>query len=236
MKKDYLNIAEHYELKLKEHGPGHAGMDWPNEEDLATRFEVMMDLVSYNEYTGSRREEALATKTKSERYSRKNFQAQNKKIHLLDLGCGSGLLVDHLKKTNQLYKYNYHGVDISNEMIKVAKERLPSHKFEVRDILKQPLESQSYDFVIMNGVMTEKVSLGYDDMVRFATSMISAAFSSCSKGIAFNVMSTHVDWKRDDLFHWPHDEAAAFLRNNCSRHFVFRNDYGLYEYTTYVLR
>jgi hypothetical protein len=29
---------------------------------------------------------------------------------------------------------------------------------------------------------------------------------------------------------------AAFLKRRLSRHFTFRADYGLYEYTTYVYR
>ena len=47
-------------------------------------------------------------------------------------------------------------------------------------------------------------------------------------------MSKQVDWERDDLFHLPLDLLADYLTRNLSRHFVIRNDYGLYEYTVYV--
>ena len=40
--------------------------------------------------------------------------------------------------------------------------------------------------------------------------------------------------RRDDLFHLPLDLLAEFLDTLLSRHFVIRNDYGLYEYTVYV--
>jgi hypothetical protein len=56
------------------------------------------------------------------------------------------------------------------------------------------------------------------------------------RGIAFNVMAKAVDWERDDLFHVPTDDLIAFLVNQLSRQFVLRNDYGLYDYTTYVYR
>ncbi len=49
-------------------------------------------------------------------------------------------------------------------------------------------------------------------------------------------MSKQVDWERDDLFHLPLDQMADFVCGNLSRNFVIRNDYGLYEYTTYVYR
>ena len=70
------------------------------------------------------------------------------------------------------------------------------------------------------------------------------SFSAClqppsnlrGKGVAFNVMSKHVDWERDDLFHLPFDEMAGFVTRNLTRNFVIRNDYGLFEYTVYLYR
>jgi hypothetical protein len=57
-----------------------------------------------------------------------------------------------------------------------------------------------------------------------------------ARGLAFNVMSKHVDWERPDLFHLPFDALAQVLARSLTRNFVIRNDYGLYEYTTYVYR
>jgi hypothetical protein len=47
---------------------------------------------------------------------------------------------------------------------------------------------------------------------------------------------THLDWQRDDLFHVSFDSMAQFLTKRISRHFQFRQDYGLYEFTTYAYR
>ena len=66
--------------------------------------------------------------------------------------------------------------------------------------------------------------------------MITKLYEMCNKGIAFNVMSKDVDWERDDLFHLPLSDLSAFLTKEISRDFVIRNDYGLYEYTTYVYK
>jgi hypothetical protein len=73
-------------------------------------------------------------------------------------------------------------------------------------------------------------------MQRYMERLLKRVFPSARVGMAFNVMSKHVDWERDDLFHVPYDLLAAFLKANLSRHFAFRADYGLYEYTTYVYR
>jgi hypothetical protein len=71
-------------------------------------------------------------------------------------------------------------------------------------------------------------------MFSYFQQLLRRVFEHATIGIAFNVMSKHVDWERDDLFHLPFDTLAEFLTKEVTRNFVLRNDYGLYEYTTYV--
>jgi hypothetical protein len=78
--------------------------------------------------------------------------------------------------------------------------------------------------------------LAFDEMLAYFERMLSAVFAKAEMGVAFNVMSKHVDWERDDLFHLPIDTLAHFLITSLTRNFVIRSDYGLYEYTTYVYR
>jgi len=217
-------LSTHYEQCLAKHGPTYAGMDWPNEKDLDKRFQVMTDVINTN---------------------------PSKSISILDLGCGCGLLLNYIEdnfhhrgsdgqydRTCDVPNIYYRGIDISHEMIKAAKDLHPGWglDFSQQDILATPLEEKSIDYVIMNGLLTEKLTMSQDEMVAFAKQMIFAAFDACRYGIAFNVMSAHVDYKRDDLFHLPFDELMAFLKDNCSRHVVIRADYGLYEYCVYVYR
>jgi SAM-dependent methyltransferase len=206
---DYSSIVRHYEACLERHGPTHLGVDWPDLDDLRVRYRVMMDVVA----AGA---EGIPS--------------------VLDLGCGPALLIDHLEAIGGLESIRYMGIDISAKMIEAARRRWPTHRFETRDILSNSLADQSFDYVLMNGVLTEKRTLSDGDMTAYAQRLIAAAFAGARKAIAFNVMSTHVDWRRDDLFHWSYDAVAAFLTTQVSRHFIFRADYGLYEYTVYVFR
>ena len=48
--------------------------------------------------------------------------------------------------------------------------------------------------------------------------------------------SRHVDWERDELFHWGFDEVAEFLKRDVTRHMAFRADYGLYEFSAFAWR
>ena len=74
----------------------------------------------------------------------------------------------------------------------------------------------------------------YDEMFDFMSRTVARVFSLVEVGIAFNVMSKHVDWERHDLFPVPFDEMAAFLIAHVTRNIVLRADYGLYEYTAYA--
>jgi len=205
---EWAAIVGHYEKALKQFGPTPRGADWPNGADLATRFGVMLELLD----------------------------DAGERPALLDLGCGAGLLLDYLAVTGNIDRVRYHGIDLSSAMTDLAMRRWPTHEFSCRDIIAASLPDQSVDVVIMNGVLTERVSVNTDSMIQLAQSLIAAAFRAARVGIAFNVMNSHVDWQRDDLFHWPFDAVAGFLKREVSPHYAFRADYGLYEYTCFVRR
>jgi hypothetical protein len=130
----------------------------------------------------------------------------------------------------------YRGIDLSPVMIETARARWPTHNFECRDILTSPLPDDSVDVVLMNGVLTERVSLSIKEMTALAEALVAAAFQVARVGLAFNVMNANVDWQREDLFHWQFDLLADFLKRRVSRNYSFRADYGLYEYTCFVRR
>lgn len=155
---------------------------------------------------------------------------------LLDLGCGPGLLLDYLHATGRLEMVEYRGIDLSPAMVAAASARWPGRDISCRDVVSDPLPDQSVDYVIMNGVLTEKQTLSHQAMAGIAQELIVAAFAAARVGIAFNAMSRHVDWQRPELFHWGFDEVSAFLCQRVSRHYAFRSDYGLYEHTTFVWR
>ena len=73
-------------------------------------------------------------------------------------------------------------------------------------------------------------------MPAYFKQMLKTRFSKTEIRIAFNVMSNQLDWEREDLSHHPMDTLADFRTKELSRNFVIRNDYGLYEYTTYVYK
>jgi hypothetical protein len=83
-------------------------------------------------------------------------------------------------------------------------------------------------------VFTEKCRLSFEQMWAYFQAVVVALFAKARIGLAFNAMSTQVDWEREDLFHVPLDLMASFLTASASRNFIIRHDYGLYEYTVYL--
>ena len=157
-------------------------------------------------------------------------------FNILDVGCGPGLALAYLQDRYGRLDGRYYGIDVSEALITLARQLWPGHEFQVRDIIADPLPEKAYDFTAINGVLTAKYTLSHDDMENFVTDLLQAAWKSTAAALSFNVMSTHVDWTRDDLFHWPMDQAATFCMAKLSRHINLMADYGLYEYTVQVFR
>ncbi|MCA9048595.1 MAG: class I SAM-dependent methyltransferase, partial [Planctomycetaceae bacterium] len=186
-------------------GDSPLGMGWPNVPDAVRRFDVMLDVI----------------------------RDRSQPVTLLDWGCGTGHLLEHIRNQNDV-SIDYSGIDLSERFIGLARDKFPESDFRVCDILKDSAGLSTWDYAVINGVFTSKCSMSFDDMLEFVRRVISLLFRHVRIGLAFNTMSKHVDWERDDLFHLPLDTIAQILCTDLSRHFVIRNDYGLYEHTIYV--
>lgn len=205
----YLQLKEYYEDCLKQHGSTHQGVDWPDMDDLTTRFDVMTDWMDWQDGAA---------------------------LDILDVGCGPGLYLDFLQNRYQADQYRYHGIDISAQMVAAAQQRHPKQTFEARDLIKAPLARNSVDYAVFNGVFTVRSAMSESQMTDFAAELLGAVFSACRKGIAVNFMAPHADWYDDTLFYLSFDAAAQLFKQHLSRHFSLRSDYGLWEYTAYILK
>ncbi len=208
----YRHIVEHYESCLALHGDTHRGVDWPRPEDAKVRYSVMLDVIN----TG--------------------HDASSSPVSLLDFGCGAGHLLDYIQRGG-LDHIQYTGLDASDKFVALCRTKHPDVEFHCTDVLEDRQTAiPQFDYVVANGVFTEKREMPYEAMLSYFEAMLEKIFAMAKVGIAFNVMSKHVDWERSDLFHVPLDTLAGILTSRLSRHYVIRNDYGLYEYTTYVYR
>jgi hypothetical protein len=208
---EYLELASHFDARLRQHGDTAKGADWPNQPDREMRFEVMLDMLR---------------------------QDTSSQIELLDFACGTADLLRYMRSRN-IAHIHYRGADISAEALKLARQKFPDTSFTHLDVLRandSDVAALAADYCVINGLFTLRHSLSEAEMWSFLTRVVSRLWPVMRKGLAFNVMSKHVDWERDDLFHLPYDQAAEFLHRLAGRNIVFRADYGLYEYTCFAFK
>ena len=203
----YSDLVSHYESCFDKHGDNHLGVDWPRKSDAINRYRVMTEIIRDRSRISS----------------------------ILDFGCGAAHLYEFI--LDQKIDYiQYSGLDLSSKFISACKKKYPYLDFSCADILSDQFELPSYDYILLNGVFTEKLDISHEDMWNYLQKMLTTVYSSSRIGIAFNLMSKHVDWERDDLFHVSFDQISTFLSQQLTRHFIIRHNYGLYEYTVYAYR
>jgi SAM-dependent methyltransferase len=208
--RNYLRIVRHYEDCLARHGDTHLGVDWPNASDAELRYRVMLEVVQSDRGSGS-------------------------PVGLLDFGCGAGHLLEFMRRRG-IPGINYHGIDLSERFIALCRRKFPDMPFSQIDVLAPDVALGAFDYVIANGVFTEKRDLAFEEMNSNFEAILHKLWSATRQGMAFNLMSTQVEWQRDILFHMPLERLAAFVTREISRHLIIRMDYGLHEYTVYVYR
>lgn len=203
-------IVSQCEAYLTEHGDSHKGVGWPSYEDAQVRYRVMLD--------------GLLSATKP-----------GQPVRVLDFGCGPAHFYEFLQR-QQLPHIEYYGLDISDHYLAIARSKFPERPFYCLDVLQNPAELPVFDYIILNGIFTQKCTLSFEQMWAYCQTLLRTLWPNVTRGLAFNAMTKQVDWERDDLFHLPLDVLASFLKQDLTRHFTLRHDYGLYEYTTYLYK
>ncbi|MCA9750452.1 MAG: class I SAM-dependent methyltransferase [Romboutsia sp.] len=155
-------------------------------------------------------------------------------VSVLDFGCGTAHLYEYILNNN-IQGIKYSGLDISDKFYQLCLKKFPDINFLKMDVMEDSA-LPVYDYILMNGVFTEKVNLDYEEMMIYFQALIKEVFPKCIFGTAFNVMSDNVDWQRDDLFHLPLGVLKEFLINSITDNYEIRDDYGLYEYTVYLYK
>ncbi len=205
-KSDYMEIVAACETDLRRHGDNYLGMGWTKSQELANRrYSIMLDAI----------------------------REKDQPVTVLDIGCGASHLYEHSLALGYR-NIRYSGLDLSDEYLALSRKKHPDITYYKLDILEDTSTLPVFDYIVMNGLFNYKGAMPFDAMLEYFKSMVITAKAKCRRGLAFNVMSIHLDWQRDDLFHLPLDAMGAFLDAEISRNFVIRHDYGLFEYTVYA--
>ncbi|MDP2291323.1 MAG: class I SAM-dependent methyltransferase [Actinomycetota bacterium] len=204
---DHHDIVRACEGDFEEFGDSFQGAGWTKAEELADRrYEVMLDVID----------------------------DQPRPTSVLDFGCGSARLLDYAIRSGRADGLVYSGLDLSSRVIEHCRAKYPDRTFHQLDVLASTAGLPVFDTILLNGVFHYKGEMAQEAMFDYFCALLRTVRPHAGRTLAFNVMSTHVEWTRDDLFHLPIQQATDFVATELSRRFVVRQDYGLYEYTVYV--
>ncbi|MDP2336940.1 MAG: class I SAM-dependent methyltransferase [Bacteroidota bacterium] len=202
-------LAEHYAASFEAHGASPRGVDWgSNPQEHLLRLDRMLAVTQRGTPAGS-------------------------STSLLDVGCGFGSLLDRSLAIGLPLVYT--GIDICEPMVEAARQRHPNARWMASDILTAPTRDQ-HDYVVCNGILTQKLGASIRDMDQFLKALVRQMFSLCKVGIAFNVMTSHVNFTAPNLYYRNPAELLAWCMSEISTKVILDHAYPLFEYTVYIYR
>jgi len=140
---------------------------------------------------------------------------------VLDVGCGLGDLCHFLRARGSTARYT--GVDIVPEFVAHAASALagdPAAGAQLMDVSDAQLPG-GHDYALLSGVFNNRM----DDNWGFLTATLGRMWAAAGRGIAFNAMSSWVDYRDPDLWYVDPMQVFAFCKRELGGHPVLRHDY-----------
>ena len=145
--------------------------------------------------------------------------------HVMDLGCGLGDLLSHLR-TQHGFIGNYTGVDQVAEFVDYARQRFsadPLASFDVEDIANLKCMAPC-DRVVISGLFNNKLDSAVDN-TDWLKQTVRLAFDAARHTVAFNALSTWVGRQEPGLFYIEPDALAKWCAQHITRRLMLRHDY-----------
>lgn len=149
-----------------------------------------------------------------------------------DLGCGYGALFGYL--TSRFQEFDYHGYDVSADMVRVAAQRYAAKRNARFLAASQPGENADYG--IASGIFNVRLGHGDAEWRSHMEATLNVLNETSQKGFAFNCLTSYsdADKRRDYLYYADPCYVFDLCKRRYSRHVALLHDYGLYEFAVLV--
>ncbi|MFF7107629.1 class I SAM-dependent methyltransferase [Pseudomonas sichuanensis] len=150
---------------------------------------------------------------------------------ILDFGCGTGHLATYLHQ--QGIEFSYTGVDILENFFVHGRAKHPEHRFG----LWEEFCHERFDYVFVSGVFNNVL----DDNWGFFADSVKKLFDVADKGLAFNLMSSYVDYRDPGLWYVDPERVFSYVKT-ITPYLTVRNDYVVkdtqvpFEFAVYAYR
>lgn len=174
--KKIQKIKAYYENNIAMDLPEYGILGWESEEAQQLRFDVLLD----------------------------NVELEGKR--LLDVGCGTGNLLEYINSKGTHVKYT--GVDIMDEMVMKAKSKQLDGDFRYKDIFKENVfKPASFDVVYTSGIF----NLNLGNNKEFLSNALELFFSLSCGTVVFNLLHFDSPDREDKYFYFHPDEVRQIL-------------------------
>ena len=151
---------------------------------------------------------------------------------LNDYGCGYGALAQYLKQRD--YKFQYHGYDISADMIDHANASTPANEnWQFTCVANELCVA---DFTIACGVFNLKFEADPKTWLKYILDSLSIIAGISRQGFGFNMLTKYsdADKMRADLYYGDPLYFFDYCKRQFSRNVALLHDYELYDFTILV--
>ncbi|AGA74648.1 class I SAM-dependent methyltransferase [Pseudomonas plecoglossicida] len=199
-------VEQYYSSRIREHGATPEGVDWNGTASQHLRFEQLLKLVSQEEW--------------------------QRGFSLVDVGCGYGALLDWLRERGGVV--DYHGYDLSPEMIASARATHGEDQFTCFEVADRP--TRTADYAVASGIFNVSQQTPREAWEEYIAEVLRTMDACSTKGFAFNCLTSYSDapFMRDYLYYGDPCFYFDLCKRTYSRQVALLHDYGLYEFTLLV--
>ena len=201
-------VARLYGRSLGDHGLTSKGVGWKTEGEQLLRFEKLCAVLD-----------------------RRGGDGGAQGVSVNDLGCGYGAMFRYLDGLLGARLAAYHGYDISDEMLSAARRSVADPRAE---FVKAGRAVREADYSFVSGTFNVKQGASDEVWAAYVREMILNLAAHSRRGFAFNVLSTYVDWKQENLYYADPLAFFDFCKREVSPYVALLHDYPLYEWTICV--
>lgn len=169
-------IKSYYESNMAKGLPEYGILGWESEEAQNLRFDILLSKVKLDGKT------------------------------LLDVGCGTGNLLEYARSKNINIKYT--GVDILNKMIEKAQSKQLGADFIYVDIFGNNIfKDKSFHVIYTSGIF----NLNLGNNREFLNNALALFFRLSTEKVVFNLLHCGSPDREDKYFYFHPDEVREIL-------------------------
>jgi SAM-dependent methyltransferase len=152
-------------------------------------------------------------------------------IGIVDYGCGYGAMFHFVDEIAGVQLDSYYGYDISEQMLAGAARFISDSRAEL--VLGSEVRHDA-DFSFVSGTFNVRMEASDEHWEEYIKTTLLNLAAKSSQGIAFNLLTSYVDWKQENLYYGDPAFFFDFCKKNISPYVTLLHDYPLFEWTMIV--